>query len=154
MSVNKIKYAIIHCSASPFGNAALITKWHLERGWETIGYHLIILNGHISNDIYNFAYNGEVETGRPFDNNSLLDKTEQGAHVLGLNDESLGICLIGNPIRKINFTDYQLDALAYQLYRLKENIPDIEIKGHYQIDERKPNCPGIDVEKFKKQRHL
>ena len=45
LQMREIKKIIIHCSDSEFGDAALIDKWHKERGWTGIGYHYVILNG-------------------------------------------------------------------------------------------------------------
>jgi hypothetical protein len=45
--VRKIDTIVIHQSDSAFGNAAVIDKWHRERGWSGIGYHWVILNGRI-----------------------------------------------------------------------------------------------------------
>ncbi len=45
MKPKEIKRIIIHHSASDFGDAKLIDKWHKERGWKGIGYHFVVLNG-------------------------------------------------------------------------------------------------------------
>lgn len=65
-------------------DAALIDSWHAQRGFRAfshwhvyhIGYHYVILP------------DGTVQPGRPEDC--------QGAHALGANANSLGICLIGD----------------------------------------------------------
>ena len=72
---NKI---IIHCSATPRGvnySAADIDKWHRQRGYSKIGYHYVI------------KLDGKIEKGR--------DEIEMGAHCLGENLYSIGICYIG-----------------------------------------------------------
>jgi N-acetylmuramoyl-L-alanine amidase len=149
-----IKQIIIHCSASPYGNAAMIAKWHLQRGWSNIGYHLVILNGHLSASIYNARWDGLIETGRPLDNDGNIEGDEIGAHTLGLNSTSIGICLIGSPTHRTPFTSMQMDALAFELYLLRERIKDVKIKGHYQVDSKKPYCPGFDVPEFLKERKI
>ncbi len=147
--MNELKYIVIHCSASPFGNAALITKWHINgRGWSNIGYHKIILNGQISEDIYNERYDGHIETGRPFDTNNRIEQGEIGAHVLGINKESMGICLIGNPHEGNDFTKKQLESLESEIYKMQVYHPQAKVMGHYQFDDNKPHCPGIDIPKF------
>lgn len=73
-----INTLVIHCSDSPQGrgdNAETIHRWHLEKGWDGIGYHYVI------------DEDGIVENGRP--------EYWTGAHVSGHNTDSLGICLIG-----------------------------------------------------------
>ena len=74
-NVNEI---IIHCSATPEGRnfkASDIDHWHRQRGFKKIGYHYVI------------DLDGTIEVGR--------DEDEIGAHCVGHNRESLGICYIG-----------------------------------------------------------
>ena len=53
-----------------------IQRWHLARGWATIGYHFVV------------SPSGRIFRGRPVD--------RLGAHVLGHNAGTVGICLMGN----------------------------------------------------------
>ncbi len=53
-----------------------IQRWHLERGWATVGYHFVL------------SPSGRVFLGRPVD--------RLGAHVLGHNVGTVGIALMGN----------------------------------------------------------
>src|SRR5688572_22456707 len=53
-----------------------IQRWHLDRGWATVGYHFVISPG------------GRIFRGRPVD--------RLGAHVLGHNGGTVGICLMGD----------------------------------------------------------
>ena len=74
-TINKI---IIHCTATPEGRShdvADITRWHLKRGFNTIGYHFLI---HLD---------GTIETGRSI--------KKPGAHTSGQNQRSIGICYVG-----------------------------------------------------------
>ena len=69
---------IIHCSATPEGRITTvqdITKWHLARGFQTIGYHYVIY------------LDGSVHPGRP--------ESVAGAHAKGHNSNSIGICYVG-----------------------------------------------------------
>ena len=77
LKYDDIKYLIIHCSDTPNTldlSAKDIHKMHIGFGWDGIGYHKIIRR------------NGVLENGRP--------EFWIGAHTYGLNDKSLGICLI------------------------------------------------------------
>ena len=115
--------AIIHCSDSPQGrgdNAETIHGWHLENGWDGIGYHYVILE------------NGMVENGRP--------EYWKGSHASGHNN-SIGICLIG----KKDFTVEQYQALTWLLK--SKNWKANEIVGHYEVSPRK-TCPNFDVEDY------
>ena len=78
--INKI---IIHCSATPEGQdftVQQIRQWHTTpkpkgNGWSDIGYHFVIYR------------DGSVHKGRPLE--------QIGAHTLGYNANSIGICYIG-----------------------------------------------------------
>ena len=105
-----------------------IDTWHRQRGWLKIGYHYVIKR------------DGTVETGR--------DLNEVGAHVQGLNDRSLGVCMVGGiddaGEPENNFTDEQFKALTTLLYQLKITFPDAQIKGHRNFAAKA--CPSFDVE--------
>jgi N-acetylmuramoyl-L-alanine amidase len=119
---------IVHCSASPQGrgdDAATIHRWHLERGWSGIGYHEVITE------------DGTLQNGRPW--------YWQGAHCQGHNKGSIGICLFGEGG----------DATASQLTTLKARVaywvreyPEVDIVGHSDLDDKKPDCPGFDVKSW------
>lgn len=138
---------VLHCSDSSFGNAALIGKWHVtERKWSGIGYHYVILNGWISSLHYNPKFNGHIETGRPLDNSASIEKTEIGAHVKGFNSSSIGICLIG---KSGQFTEEQLYSALELVYHLEKQFNTVNICQHSDLDSKKPNCAGLDMETFK-----
>lgn len=132
----KVEKIIIHCSASSFGNCQMIDKWHLNRGWSGVGYHFIILNGFV-NSSGNFKEmdNGRIELGR--------DSKLQGAHCLGQNENSLGICLIGDR----TFTERQLMvSLPRLLLNLKQKfaVSLDKIYGHNEFNKDK-TCPNINM---------
>lgn len=135
---------IVHCSDSSFGNAAIIDNWHRNRPkpFRMIGYHLVILNGHIDSRHHNSRFDGHVETGRPFDDNHVIDSSEWGAHTLGEND-GIGICLIG---KSGEFTENQLKTLMSELINLKTQFGEIKVYQHSDFDKRKPYCAGLSQE--------
>ncbi|MCU7839769.1 MAG: N-acetylmuramoyl-L-alanine amidase [Candidatus Thiodiazotropha sp. (ex Troendleina suluensis)] len=119
----RIHTIAIHCSDTPNErevSAADIHRWHRNKGWDGIGYHGVIKRS------------GKVERGRP--------PYWKGAHVVGHNRGSLGICLIGRD----QFTDNQLEALNALLTELIDLYPSAEIVGHRDLDDRKP-CPNFNV---------
>lgn len=131
---------ILHCSDSKFGNAALITKWHiLERGWQNCGYHYVICNGWLSLNKYHDYFDGRLESGRPLDDNAFIDADEWGAHARGYNN-SVGICLIG---KSGAFTEAQKLTLYNILLKLKKQYGNIKILQHSDIDPLKPYCAGF-----------
>jgi hypothetical protein len=115
----------IHCSDSknlqPV-SVAEIRKWHLARGFDDIGYHMVI------------QPSGEVGRGRSL--------TVRGAHVKGHNEGNIGICLIGRD----KFTTAQFKALRYKLDSLMLIYPISfsNIFCHYQFDPNK-TCPNINI---------
>jgi hypothetical protein len=137
---------ILHCSDSSFGNAALISKWHVqERGWSGIGYHYVILNGWLTSSVYNPEFNGHIETGRPLDDDPVVKNSEVGAHVRGHNYKSVGICLIGN---SGNFSEKQLNRSLSLVHKLEKQFHTIQILQHSDLDTNKPHCAGLDMEKW------
>lgn len=151
----KLKYIVVHCSASEWGSAAAIREWHLAKGWKDIGYHFIILNGKLRPNISNWQkelsiplMDGNIEVGRYLDGDNFISSKETGAHTLNYNGTSIGICLIGNK----NFTEKQFYALEMllksllRIYKLDKSC----IKGHYHFANK--TCPNFDVDKFVKER--
>lgn len=119
-----IKYLVVHCSASPQGRgdtASSIHKWHQERGFDGIGYHRVILE------------DGTIEHGRP--------DYWQGAHTRGYNEESLGVCLIGEGG---DATFAQLYSLAGVVRQWLVEHPSAEVLGHRDLYSGK-ECPGFDA---------
>ena len=141
---------IVHCSASSWGNASIITQWHVllppkGRGWNAIGYHYVILNGRLSAFKTHSYYDGHIETGRPLDDDRDMELDEMGAHAFGYND-AVGICLIGLPG---TFTEAQIRALHHQVRMLRKQFGEITVLQHSDVDARKPHCAGLT----KKQLH-
>jgi len=131
-----ISKVIIHCSDSEFGDAELITAWHWERGFKTIGYHFVILNGCREKGIYIPDDDGRIETGRPV---AMI-----GAHCEGHNDDSLGICLIG----KHHFTANQLLVALPNLKRKLAKEYGLGVNtcsGHYEFNPGK-TCPNMNMD--------
>ena len=122
---DSIKYLIVHCSDTPDEkefDASYIHEMHLSFGWDGIGYHKIILKS------------GQIENGRP--------EFWVGAHVKGLNEQSLGVCLIGKKL----FTNKQFQSLKKVLLDWKHKYPKAYIVGHRDSTNTKKTCPNFDVE--------
>lgn len=141
--MRKINMIVIHCSATEDGrdySVREITKWHIKRGFRTIGYHFLI------------QLNGEISRGRKIE--------EIGAHAKGYNANSIGICYVGglkdkkpSDTRTIN----QIHSIRGLVAALK-SIYDIDrIVGHRDLsvdlnadgmvtkDEWMKDCPCFDV---------
>lgn len=135
MKNEPIKYLVVHCSASPpnvYVDAAVIDRWHRQRGFFKIGYHYVIKR------------DGVVEKGR--------EEEEVGAHAQGYNTGSIGICLAGgvdgknNPTN--NFTHEQQQSLIDLLEKLLKRYPKAEILGHRDLAGVKKACPSFDVKSW------
>lgn len=133
-------FLVVHCSATTptmdIGRKE-IDRWHRERGFFMVGYHYIIRR------------DGTVETGRPL--------MQPGAHVQGINDRSVGICMVGGVAKdgktpEANFTPVQWGALKVLLKELKQKFPAAEIKGHNEFANKA--CPSFDVQKWLKTNPL
>lgn len=153
--MNKIEDIIIHCSDSYWGCAREINQWHIKRGWSGIGYHFVILNGiptfkKNENIITIPLLDGSIECGRYLDDDEFISNNEIGSHVLGLNDKSIGICLIG--INKFTFAQmHSLKFLCLDLIKLYKVQID-NIFGHCETESGKKEgktCPNFDVAKFR-----
>ena len=127
-----ISYIIIHC-ADTYSHmdvgASEINEWHVKRGWNGIGYHYVIRR------------NGTIESGR--------DEQDVGAHVVGHNLNSIGVCWVGgkgnNQKPEDNRTERQKQALRSIINGLHSKYPDAIIAGHNDFDKNKA-CPCFNVE--------
>ena len=99
---------VVHCSDTPDDEplrAIDIQQMHLGFGWDGIGYHYVI------------GRDGRCEAGRP--------EFWQGAHVRGINDQSLGVCLIG----RTHFTTEQMHQLELLLRDWTARFPHARVLG-------------------------
>lgn len=155
----KIEEIIIHTSDSPFGSAVMIKDWHTAkppagRGWNDIGYHLVVTNGFWNertwreNKPWRFA-DGAIEAGRAFDTDPVMLPDEIGAHCYGWNGRTIGACLVG---KHGQFTMPQLisirDVLVHYLLPTF-NLGPLNVKGHYEHDPSK-TCPDVEMDLFRR----
>lgn len=123
---------VVHSSATPPKmdiGVEEITRWHKEKGYDTIGYHVVIRRG------------GDLEFGRPLD--------VRGAHVKGHNWHTIGVCMIGGVDSgmeaEANFTDEQFSSLDRVLTALQGLFPDTMVVGHRDFAGTSTKCPSFDV---------
>lgn len=132
LNKENVKYIVVHCSATMPGQACdaeTIDGWHRARGWEMIGYHLVVMP------------DGSVEHGRPL--------FYQGAHVRNYNAVSIGVCYVGGLDEQGRTADTRTDAqkatLKRLLEKLKARFPKARVVGHRDLDRGKA-CPCYNVE--------
>lgn len=148
--MREITEFMIHCSASNWGDMAIVNEWHIARGWITGGYHFYIGNCYPTSESYRlkkpiFSNDGRLETGR--------DLKTVGAHTRGHNKNSIGICLFG----KRSFTEAQFLTLKNLLSSLEKRFPraglGMKIMGHYEYYSGK-TCPNLDMNHLRKLLNL
>lgn len=126
----KVKFLVVHHSASKRSNTTKekIDKWHKKKGWNGVGYHKVI------------EEKGAIKDGR----SELI----QGAHALGVNARSLGVCVVGNFEEEMP-TSFQIDSLVKVLTQWckKYNLDDTAIYGHYNVPggTTPTACPGKNL---------
>ena len=75
-------------------------------------------------------------------------QNEQGAHALGFNDKSIGICLIGVK----DFTPRQMSALRTLVSELciHYGLTAKNVVGHYETPKAGgKTCPNFDMKAFR-----
>lgn len=136
--MRQINEIIVHCAATREGRDFTvedITRWHKARGFATIGYHFVIYR------------DGSIHEGRPLE--------QIGAHCVGHNKHSIGVCYIGGcasdgKTPKDTRTPEQKEALLALLRRLKARFPNATIHGHRDFAAKA--CPSFDA--FREYRQL
>jgi hypothetical protein len=140
---NDVRYIILHCSASHYGDVEVIEDWHKQRGWSGCGYHWIVTNCYPKYKNYRYkqpelAFDGLIQKGR--------DERFRGAHTLGHNHESIGVCIIG---KGGEFSSRQLVSTAKLCGELFSRFPNcVDVKGHCDFTNRK-TCPNLDIDWFR-----
>lgn len=148
----KTDFIVVHCSATkPQADIDVdtIREWHIGKGWADVGYSCVIKR------------NGLVQMGRHPD--------DVGAHVVGLNSRSVGICLVGGLYATGAeadddfpglYTPEQSSALleTLEFYRLlypsaqivghRDLSPDKNMDGKITKNEWLKTCPGFDVKSW------
>lgn len=135
--LSTIDLLVLHHAKTPNGSsrygAADVDKWHKEKDFRRglqqvevfqpqfryIGYHGLIL------------VSGELIHGRA--------ENEIGAHAKGVNQRSLGICMMGTD----KFTKAQWETLSKVVYAFRMVYMG-EVIGHRDHNPEK-RCPGFDV---------
>ncbi|CAI9741612.1 peptidoglycan-recognition protein SC2-like [Octopus vulgaris] len=126
-----VKYFVVHHSATRSCSTTVgcdklvkgIQNYHMDnKGWEDIAYNFLI------------GGNGEVYEGRGW--------TVQGAHTIGYNSKSIGICMLGS-FQKYVPTPLAMESLKKMincsLYK-GQIIPNYTLAGHRDLGNT--DCPG------------
>ena len=123
----KIEKIVVHHSERDSDCVEFIQVRHKKRGFEDIGYHFVI------------EKDGTLKKGR---NEKFI-----GAHVFGFNQNSIGICLIGNFDENLPTEKQIKTLLKFLKKKLKEYGLDAkDVLGHREFQGVKKTCPGKNVD--------
>lgn len=138
MKAQDIHYLVLHCSATKETQSYSLSQLeqdHRSRGFRSVGYH------------YYVRRSGEII--------SLRAHNEVGAHCLGHNRESLGICYEGGlnskGIPSDTRTESQKDSLWHLLSMLHKLYPQSEVVGHRDLSPDRNRDGKIDPSEWVKQ---
>lgn len=129
--LSQVNYLAIHHSAGPDTQTPdEIANYHINsNGWGGIGYHFLISK---DGSVY---YVGDISTAR--------------ANVANLNEQVIGICLIGNFTQGKLPTDEQYLSAHNLCEFFINNYPDLSnvtsweaVKGHKELPGQATTCPG------------
>ena len=132
--MQEVRYLVVHCTATKLSQRVSvedIDRWHKAQGWDEIGYHWYI------------DRDGHIFVGR--------SENLAGAHVLGYNDCSIGVCYEGGLEEHGQPADTRTPAqkavLLFVLRELKKSYPNAIICGHRDFPNVKKACPCFDARK-------
>ena len=130
--LKEVKYLVVHCTATPLSQRVSvedIDRWHKAKGWSGIGYHWYV------------DRDGHIFPGR--------SEREAGAHVIGYNHCSIGICYEGGLDEQGNSADTrtpsQKAALLFIIKDLKQSYPNAIVLGHRDFPGVHKDCPCFDA---------
>ena len=122
-----IKEIIVHCTATkPTVDWGVkeIRRCHInDKGWADIGYHYVI------------RLNGFIERGRA--------EWRQGAHCVGHNRHSIGVCYVGGLDQNGNPSDTRTPAQRRAMLTLLKELTQkyhCEIHGHNEYSSKACPC--------------
>ena len=110
---------VLHHAEASCASVEDINRWHLGNGWTGIGYH------------YYIRKDGSVYRGRP--------EWAIGAHAVGHNDRSIGICCEGAYMTE-TMPAAQLAALRALLREVMGRYPAAALRRHKDVGST--DCPG------------
>lgn len=128
--MRKIKYLVVHCTASPQTTTIDSIKNHWKTiGWKQVGYHKIVKpNG----EVVTLAHDDVITNG-----------------VKGYNSESLHVSYIGGIDSRLqpidNRTQGQKDAISQVLHEWRRLYPGAIIQGHRDFPNVNKACPSFDA---------
>lgn len=139
--MRNINEIVVHCTAtrpkwwegrSAEEKVREVRQWHLDRGFNDVGYHWLI------------DRDGTIVKGR--------DESKTGAHVKGHNANTIGISLFGGHGSSSddqffdNYTPAQETALRQLIAEIEMRYNIQKVSGHNEYSTKA--CPGFRVSEF------
>ena len=118
---NSTSEIILHHAEASRASVEDVNSWHIERGWAGIGYH------------YYVRKDGTIWRGRP--------EWAVGAHAVGHNDKSIGICCEGAYMTE-TMPAAQLSALKGLICDIMSRYGKLKLLRHKDVNET--DCPGVN----------
>jgi len=135
------RWIVVHHSATDVGSADIFDRAHRARGWDELGYHFVITNGHGGAD-------GQVQVG------SRWVKQKWGAHCGGTpnneyNNFGIGVCVVGDCTSELP-SPAQLAALTRLVIFLADRyrISPACLIGHRDAPNASTACPGEALQRY------
>lgn len=141
-------YIVLHTSASGARgqDVKMLDDWHRAAGMAKIGYHFVVLDDRRED----WWRDGEIQEGRRLG--------RQGAHCLGLNDRSIGICVVGDGDKRA-WTLRQIQSVLWLCVDLcrRYGLDSAAVIGHREVNtlvargalhdryRTAKTCPGVGV---------
>lgn len=124
-SISQIKNVAVHYSATSSGNTASFERHWKSKGWQTGGYHEVVL------------LNGDVELN--------YDPTVISNGVGGMNTHMYNICYVGNSKPNEAQLKTLIERVKHNMDRF--NLKTSDIKGHKEL--KATNCPQLNMNEFR-----
>lgn len=140
----KLKYLVIHCTATPEGrevSAADIKRWHTSpapsgRGWKQVGYTDLI---HLDGTVERLVANNEDSNVDPWE----ITNGAAGYNSISRHIVYAGGCEAHTQKAKDTRTPAQREAMKRYVLEFHRKHPTVKIVGHYQLAAKA--CPSFDV---------
>ena len=146
MAVRPWTHIVIHHSAAERGNVATIDRWHRSKGWDGLGYHMVVGNGRdmpLGEVAFTFRWRLQREGAH----------AGSGTKQHSFNELGLGLCLIGH-FEKTSPDQWQLERTADLCAELIRHVPTLSVGriiAHRDVPGKETDCPGaqFDIEKLR-----
>ena len=116
-----VRYLIVH-HAGGILSVAGIHSAHLGNGWSGIGYQYVV------------ELDGDIHRGRP--------EWASGAQCEGYNNQSIGVCFIGNYQTTKTMPAAQLASGRELMAYLMDKYRGVPVRGHGEMPGNATDCPG------------